>query len=151
MFAKIQDGIVVKYPYTFDDLKFDNPNVSFGQSLSQEVLDAYGLVTVGYEAAPSFDARTHKIEVSTTPVLVDGTWIATKTVVAKTQQQLDSELAAQSKSIRAQRDQKLAETDWRYRRDQTTTQEWDDYCQALRDVPSQSGFPWDVQWPNPPQ
>jgi len=58
--------------------------------------------------------------------------------------------AEQAKSVRATRDAKLAETDWRYRRDLTTTQEWDDYCQALRDVPDQAGFPWTVEWPVAP-
>jgi hypothetical protein len=58
--------------------------------------------------------------------------------------------AEQAKNIRATRDQKLAETDWRYRRDQTTTPEWDAYCQALRDVPTQDGFPWTVTWPDKP-
>jgi len=58
--------------------------------------------------------------------------------------------AEQAKNIRATRDQKLAETDWRYRRDQTTTPEWDAYCQALRDIPTQTGFPWTVTWPDKP-
>jgi hypothetical protein len=32
----------------------------------------------------------------------------------------------------------------RYRRDQTMIFEWDAYCQALRDVPVQVGFPWNI-------
>ena len=59
--------------------------------------------------------------------------------------------AEQAKSVRATRDDKLKETDWRYRRDLTTTPEWDAYCQALRDVPSQSGFPWTIDWPTQPE
>ena len=56
----------------------------------------------------------------------------------------------QAKSVRTSRDDKLKETDWRYRRDQTTTPEWDAYCQALRDIPAQAGFPWAVDWPTQP-
>ena len=56
----------------------------------------------------------------------------------------------QAKSVRTSRDDKLKETDWRYRRDQTTTPEWDAYCQALRDIPAQAGFPWVVDWPTQP-
>jgi len=52
--------------------------------------------------------------------------------------------------VRQQRDTKLSATDWRYRRDRTTTPEWDAYCQALRDVPSQAGFPWTITWPDAP-
>jgi len=58
--------------------------------------------------------------------------------------------AEQAKSVRASRDAKLSETDWRFRSDMTPSQEWKDYCQALRDVPSQAGFPWTIEWPTQP-
>jgi hypothetical protein len=29
-------------------------------------------------------------------------------------------------------------------------QEWKEYRQALRDITSQEGFPWNVEWPIPP-
>jgi hypothetical protein len=59
--------------------------------------------------------------------------------------------AEQSKSIRQTRDDKLSETDWRFRSDMTPSQAWKDYCQALRDVPLQEGFPWTITWPIEPQ
>jgi len=52
--------------------------------------------------------------------------------------------------VRTERDTKLAETDWRFRSDMTPSQAWKDYCQALRDVPLQSGFPWTITWPDAP-
>ena len=58
--------------------------------------------------------------------------------------------AEQAKSVRSTRDAKLAETDWRFRSDMTPSQEWKDYCQALRDVPEQTGFPWTITWPEMP-
>jgi len=58
--------------------------------------------------------------------------------------------AEQAKSVRASRDTKLSETDWRFRSDMTPSQAWKDYCQALRDVPSQAGFPWTIEWPVAP-
>jgi len=58
--------------------------------------------------------------------------------------------AEQAKNVRATRDSKLAETDWRFRSDMNPSQDWKDYCQALRDVPSQEGFPWNVVWPTQP-
>ena len=57
----------------------------------------------------------------------------------------------QAKSVRASRDAKLSETDWRFRSDMTPSQEWKDYCQTLRDIPSQEGFPWTITWPVEPQ
>ena len=58
--------------------------------------------------------------------------------------------AEQAKSVRSSRDTKLSETDWRFRSDMTPSQAWKDYCQALRDVPSQAGFPWTITWPDAP-
>jgi len=52
--------------------------------------------------------------------------------------------------VRAERDIKLSKTDWRFRSDMTPSQAWKDYCQALRDVPSQTGFPLTIDWPVAP-
>ncbi len=38
--------------------------------------------------------------------------------------------------LRQERNQKLQETDWRFRSDLTPSQEWIDYSQALRDLPA---------------
>ena len=57
----------------------------------------------------------------------------------------------QANSVRQSRNSMLAATDWRFCSDLTPSQEWKDYRQALRDVPSQPGFPWDIQWPTQPE
>ena len=59
--------------------------------------------------------------------------------------------AEQAKNVRTTRDTKLSETDWRFRSDMTPSQAWKDYCQALRDVPAQAGFPWTITWPTQPE
>lgn len=61
------------------------------------------------------------------------------------------DLDAMATNIRAERNQKLAETDWRFRVDMTPSQEWIDYCQQLRDITLQGGFPLEVQWPTQPE
>lgn len=48
------------------------------------------------------------------------------------------------------RDRLLAETDWWAVADRTMTQAEIDYRQALRDVPTQAGFPENVTWPTKP-
>lgn len=55
-----------------------------------------------------------------------------------------------SAEVRAERNAKLAETDWRFRSDMSPLQAWKDYSQALRDIPAQSGFPNNVTWPDAP-
>ena len=51
---------------------------------------------------------------------------------------------------RFKRDGLLAETDWMANSDVTMSDEWKTYRQALRDVPSQSGFPETINWPTKP-
>lgn len=57
---------------------------------------------------------------------------------------------AKVKSVRSERNTLLSETDWWMLKDQNPTQEQLDYRQALRDVPSQVGFPSTVVWPVKP-
>lgn len=62
----------------------------------------------------------------------------------------DEEKAAQ---VRAERNVLIAKTDWTQGKDipDAVSQPWAVYRQALRDVPQQAGFPWDVQWPAQPE
>lgn len=54
--------------------------------------------------------------------------------------------------VRQERNTKLAATDWTQTADapQTLKDSYAPYRQALRDVPTQEGFPWTVTWPDAP-
>ncbi len=56
-----------------------------------------------------------------------------------------------AKKNRLTRNNLLAETDWIGLSDVTMSSDWATYRQALRDVPSQSGFPHDITWPEKPE
>ncbi len=57
----------------------------------------------------------------------------------------------QSKSVRDERNKKLAECDWTQVLDAPVDQAaWAVYRQALRDVTAQEGFPWTINWPTQP-
>jgi hypothetical protein len=62
--------------------------------------------------------------------------------------------AEQAKSVRQTRDDKLKECDWVVIKNLETNANipgaWEVYRQALRDVPTQSGFPWTITWPDAP-
>jgi hypothetical protein len=57
--------------------------------------------------------------------------------------------------VRAERNRRLAETDWYmmpdYPSNPQNLEELKVYRQALRDVPKQEGFPRDVRWPDVPK
>ena len=70
--------------------------------------------------------------------------------------ELDS--AEPLKLLREERNKRLQETDWRFRSDLTPSQEWIDYSQALRDLPSTASPKLDDQgnltnitWPTKPE
>ena len=60
-------------------------------------------------------------------------------------------LGAKADEVRTQRNKLLADSDWRFRSDMTPSQDWIDYCQALRDITLQEGFPENVTWPEIPE
>ena len=55
-----------------------------------------------------------------------------------------------AEEVRQERNQLLSETDWMAGSDVTMSTAWRTYRQALRDVPSQEGFPNDITWPTKP-
>ena len=77
----------------------------------------------------------------------DGSWTATP----RTADDLAARLAQQAAAVRADRNARLAATDWTQIADSSADKPaWAAYRQALRDVPSQAGFPQSVSWPQEP-
>lgn len=59
--------------------------------------------------------------------------------------------AEQASAVRKTRGDKLAQSDWTQVSDAPVDKEaWATYRQALRDITTQSGFPWEVTWPDAP-
>jgi hypothetical protein len=59
--------------------------------------------------------------------------------------------AEQATSVRNSRTEKLKDSDWTQLADSTVDKAaWATYRTALRDVPTQAGFPWTVTWPDAP-
>ena len=59
--------------------------------------------------------------------------------------------AEQASAVRKTRGDKLAQSDWTQVADAPVDKEaWATYRQALRDITTQTGFPWEVTWPDAP-
>ena len=81
--------------------------------------------------------------------MIDGTLFLGKTQAEKDREQADA--------VRAERDRLIAKEDWRCTRHNSEVRQGltpsddivalDAYIQALRDIPDQAGFPWNVEWP----
>jgi hypothetical protein len=142
MYIKLVDG--QPRAYSIGQLRLDNPQVSFPQEIPEDTLAEYDVYFATEQAKPSYNPQTHYLKQSAF-YQVNDAWL-----VQYTAEPLPVEDVAQS--VRADRDQRLAATDWTQGKDisDEVSTKWVAYRQALRDVPTQAGFPWDVQWPIQP-
>ena len=64
----------------------------------------------------------------------------------------EEKLAFFSAGVRFDRNVLLEQSDWTQLPDvpEATKAAWKAYREALRDVPAQAGFPYNVEWPTPP-
>jgi hypothetical protein len=144
MEIRLQDGQVM-YESEFRKLY---PNTSFPQNINAETLNEFGATVVleGPQAQPTRYQTAFRDGVEQ----IDGQWFTKYSVADMNDEAKTAKDAEQAKSVRAMRDDKLKATDWRFRSDMNPSQEWKDYCQALRDLPGATGFPWDMEWPTEP-
>lgn len=134
------------------------PNVSFPSAISDNDLLAVSVCPVRIAEKPEFNPLVQDL-VALPPEMNDGEWVQKWQVVEKYSADGKAQVLAEAEaqrvenakaSIRSTRNAKLSATDWRFRSDMNPSQAWKDYCQALRDITAQPGFPFDVQWPAEP-
>ena len=116
--------------------------------LSKYYPNAQWAIRSKIETENEWVTHCHWLETNTVP---KPTWSEIKPLVA------ELEAAEPMRLLRAERNRRLAETDWRFRIDQEPSQAWYEYCQALRDLPANSepqldenGNLTNVNWPVPP-
>jgi hypothetical protein len=143
MFVKANSGQIERYPYTVGDLRHDNPNTSFPKHVPADMLSGYGVYPVARAAVPQFDSLVQSLVAHAAPTEDAGQWTLGYDVVQKPE-------AMAGDNVRRERNRRLQETDWMALSDNTMTPEWASYRQALRDITSQGGFPYAIEWPTKP-
>ena len=164
MQVRIRETGAVMYESEFRAL---HPNTSLPQQLSEALLNEFGADVV-FEGPQASGGTVYQYSQAQGVEQVDGKWY-TKYVLGPTfidtvvdgvsvtaaEQEAAYKAtkdAEQAKSVRATRAEKLAECDWTQVADAPVDKTlWATYRQALRDVPSQSGFPWTIDWPTQPE
>lgn len=142
MYAKIINNVVAKFPYSMGNLHVEYPDTSFPAAPTAETLAAFGVHKIVETPAPAVDNKTHRLVQSIQEI--DGVWTQ-----VWTPQQLAQDTA--SANVRGHRDRLLTASDWTQVADAPVDKDaWATYRQALRDVSSQDGFPWSVEWPTQP-
>lgn len=131
------------------EFRASHPNTSFPPQLTAELLDSMGadVVFEGPQAQPT----RYQVGFRDGVEQVNGKWYTKYSVAEMDQEAKDALDAQQAALIRSQRTQKLAESDWTQVADAPVDKAaWAVYRQGLRDVTTQTGFPWEVTWPAQP-
>ena len=139
-----------------------NPNVSLPKVWNENVYEALGIDPVLAIPQPTPSAAYKKVVRDGAEQDSKGNWVqkwVEQDMFADTEETTKSEQetayqaeldAAAATTARKTRDTKIAESDWMALLDVTMSNDWKTYRQALRDVPSQDGFPNDITWPTEP-
>jgi len=126
------------------------PNTSFPQIINAETFNEFG-ATVILEGAQAQPTR-YQVAFRDGVEQIDGQWFTKYSVAEIDDEAKTAKDAEQAKSVRQQRDEKLKDTDWTQVADAPVDKEaWATYRQALRDLTKESGFPWDMTWPEQPK
>ena len=75
MYVKVAGNTVQKYPYSFNELKRDNPQVSFPQTPTQQILELFGVFEVVDGTKPTFNPETEQLSRSDNPVKTGSDWV----------------------------------------------------------------------------
>jgi hypothetical protein len=151
MEIRIRDTGQVMYESELRSYLLANNGPSYDQ-LTPEVMEALGVdpVLEGPQAQPT----RYQVAFRDGVEQIDGQWFTKYSVADMDAEAIAAKDAEQAKTVRAQRDTKLAESDWRVIKalESNVPQDfaWAAYRQELRDITRKESFPWDIQWPVAP-
>jgi hypothetical protein len=134
---------------TESEFRAAHPNTSFPQQLTVELLDGFDADPVLNGPTPS--AGRYQTVARDGVEEINGKWFTKFALVDMSDEAKAAVDAQQSTSIRAERNRRLSESDWTQLADAPVNREaWLAYRQALRDLTTQAGFPFEITWPELP-
>jgi hypothetical protein len=152
----------VMYEAEFRAYQQANGGPAWGQT-TDEILDSLGADVV-FEGPQATGGTVYQYSMPDGVEQIEGKWY-TKHILGPVFTDTEESSAAeqeaaykamkdaeQAKSVRTQRGDKLKDSDWTQVADAPVDQTaWATHRQALRDITSQPGFPWTVDWPTQPE
>lgn len=142
------DGNVDCYPYTLTDLRFDNPGTSFSETITDATAASFNCFPVTSTSPPAND---YTVNLERTAIKQDDIWIEHWFTTPATPEQITQRTATKASEVRVDRNQRLANCDWTQLSDAPVDKNiWVTYRQQLRDITKQTGFPWNITWPEQP-
>lgn len=145
MYARVINGVVDLYPTSIPHLF----NQGIVQSLNptQTELDAANIVKVEQVTGkPPHNEFNYDVNLIQKP---NGAWVEEWVQIETSEQEKQNRINLHSQHMIDARNRLLQLCDWTQLPDApiANKQEWAAYRQALRDVPAQAGFPFEINWP----
>ena len=155
---------------TDSQFRAENPNTSFPQVLTPDIIEAFGYDPV-LEGPQATTIPPYQYSQRDDVIEIDGQWYThyiagpvfqdyvddqgiTHTAAEQYEAYCFAKDAEQGKVVRDERNRRLAECDWTQLEDSPLDADaklaWQLYRETLRMVPQQSGFPWEINWPPKP-
>ena len=151
MYLKVS-GSTITYPYSVQNLKNENPNISFPTIISDSLLESFNIYQVEMKNS-GYDNDDTKDVTEVTPILSGSIYIQTYTISDADTETINKRREIKWSEVRSGRDSLLSESDWTQFNDSpisgSTLTDWQTYRQSLRDITNQSD-PYDITWPNIP-
>jgi Phage tail assembly chaperone protein len=130
-----------------------NKNTSFPSQWSVELVEELGLDPVFETPAPT--VTRYQTAYKDGVEQVAGKWVWKWSISEMDDEAKAAKDEEAAKAVRADRDKRIAETDWivikNLELNQNVPGVWEVYRQELRDVPAQAGFPHEITWPSKPE
>jgi hypothetical protein len=153
-YVQARNGVFERHVLDTAPTRWDENNYCFARRLDPERAAMLGVHKLKIVSPPHFNPATEK-RVEKDAVLVNGVWTQVYAVEPLTEEEAADRYNEWASRVRAERDRLLAATDWWVSKaaeiDEAITADKHLYRQALRDITTQPGFPFNVTWPEKPE
>jgi hypothetical protein len=148
-------GLVESPPMLYSNLKKLYPTINFSEKATPSETEPYWYGVFEWAFKPIDLPYNKSFDEAGLTKDANGIWKPTFIVRDATQEEINSRAVSYSARVRDDRDFKLISTDWFDNTDsplsESKKEEYRLYRQALRDIPLQDGFPFNIQWPEIPK
>jgi len=152
MYLKVSGSNII-YPYSVQQLKMENKNISFPTNVSDSLLETFSVYKVELKDSGYDDDYTKDV-LEVTPTLSGSVYVQTYQISDADETTLNTRKEIKWSEIRESRDILLSDSDWTQFQDSPITgsklTEWQTYRQSLRDITTQEN-PYNITWPTKPE
>lgn len=144
-YALVKNGKILEYPLYEGDIKLRFPGTSFSTPF-QPPFD-YVPVTLKPHPTLSYDKNLRE----GIPEFIDDELTQVWIVENASEEEIQQRTETAKSQARLMRNERLSSCDWTQLPDAPVdAAAWAIYRQELRDITGQTGFPWDIAWPEQP-